>query len=132
MAIMIIEKFPKYADYLQSYNTVRPGMSILVLLVVIVFALAVFYHKKEYSNQEKTIAIYSLIYVGTSALGYGIPLFERIGYYFTPFVFLLFPMGKRVVKEFGVENLYVNGLNLCFFMFYVFTVINKEVYVTFV
>lgn len=132
LLVLIISKFPKYAEYLQVYQTVRPGMSIMLLMVVIIFSLAVLYHKSEYKTTEKTIAVYSLIYVGVTALGYGIPLFERMGYYFTPFVCLLFPLGKRIVKEFNLEYLYSNGVNLCFFLFYVLTVFDKEIYLTFV
>ncbi len=129
--MVVIDLFPKYAAYLQMGSMVKPGLVFFVWLIVALLSLGVLYHKTEYNTDEKSVAVYSLLYVASFILGISIPLFERFGYYFTPFVFLLIPMSSRMFKEIKLDGLYSLGVKCCFFLYYAVDVFAREPYLTY-
>ncbi len=132
LILAVVEFFPKYSEYILNQQIAKPGFVSIVWLIVAFLALAVIYHKTEFDREDKTIAIFCLLYVATSILGIKVVRFDRFGYYFMPFTFILLPKCVRLLKGMKIEWLYGFGVKISFLLYYAVDVFSREPYATFV
>lgn len=85
------EYLPQYESYLDNEKELHGGGFITVLWAVeLFFSIYVYYFSSNATRIYRISAIATMIYVGTSILGYSFNYAERMGYVCLPFVMLIF------------------------------------------
>lgn len=85
------EYLPQYESYLDNEKELHGGGFITVLWAIeLFFSIYVYYFSSNATWIHRISAIATMIYVGTSILGYSFNYAERMGYVCLPFVMLIF------------------------------------------
>lgn len=87
----INEYIPQYESYLDNERELHGGGLITILWAIeLLFSIYVYYFSSNATKIYKIAAIGTMIYIGTTILGFSFNYAERIGYVFLPFVLLVF------------------------------------------
>ncbi len=116
---------PRYADYLKYIGQGQDaGFVIILWMIIAAFSLYVLFDKKKFyeiggfTAVQRVCALYSLAYFILCALSTSVRYMDRVGYFFVPFVPVLFEtVGKSITKH-RIKEIYFFGLNICFVIYF--------------
>lgn len=101
--------YVKYAN--NSFNKyLEANFSKIVWLIIAIFSFYILIRKKHFSSFDIFAAICCIIYVLTNLLGSKINYFERMGFYFLPFVAVLYPIIGNSIRSKSIKIVYYSGL----------------------
>ena len=105
--------FPQYSHItVNDKQYMDVGLSAIVWIIVFVASIMILKKSKKYQLKESIFAVCAVFYPLFSCLGLAVNYFERLGFYFIPFVpVVLDSFGK---KEF-TRNLIIYRVIVCMF-----------------
>lgn len=110
---------PYYFNYYNNYKGTQSASGVWIIWIIIIgIALACLYGKNSKYNDFKPICIFSLAYVICNIVGLYFNYFERLGWYFMPFIPVLFmEYGDKILAS-RYRLLYFTGVTVCFAAYY--------------
>lgn len=110
--------FPEYANYYSNYKGNQTASGVwLIWIIIFVIGVYSLYSKKVKDNNYKIVCIFSMVYVVCNIVGLYFNYFERVGWYFMPFIPVMFYyFGKYLTNK--MQLLYYIGLVSCFNIYY--------------
>ena len=106
--------FPRYSHITANDNQyMNAGFSAIVWIIVFVISIMILKKNKKYQLKESIFAVCAIFYPLFSCLGLAVNYFERLGFYFIPFVpVVLDSFGK---KEFTSNRILYRAVVCLFF-----------------
>ena len=115
---------PQYSHITSNTNQyMNIGLSSIVWIIVGVFSLFILKKSKLYNEKERIYAACALFYPFFSCLGLVVNSFERLGFYFMPFVpFVVDLFGKKVFRNNRIMFRII--VSTCYLVWFLFASIN--------
>ena len=108
--------FPKYSNYYANNRTVLTvGLVRVIWAIIAAFSIYLIYRRK---GEKQIIAIFSLIFVICNLIGTSFNYFDRLGYFFCPFVIVLFDLIAQEIQMKVLRILYCIGVCTCFSIYF--------------
>ena len=118
LLIFLASVLPQYSHITDNNNQyMSVGLSAIVWIIVAAISLLILKKYEKYQMKEKIYAVCALFYPFFSSLGLAVNSFERLGFYFIPFISMVFDcFGK---KEFASNRIiYRVIVCLCFLVWF--------------
>lgn len=120
--IEISEKlFPHYANYYNNHKALNQAKGVWIIWIIIIsISIYSIYISKAKDRETNTFAAFSLIYVICNIVGLYFNYFQRLGWYFGPFIPLLFDKFAYTFKSDGLLcKFYYIGVISAFSAYYI-------------
>lgn len=116
--------FPQYSHITSNDNKyMKLGLSVIVWILVLAISMMILKRKRKYQLKERLFAVCAMLYPLLSSLGLVVNFFERLGFYFIPFVPVVIDcFGK---KEF-VSSRIIYRVLVCLFFIAWFVIASKS------
>lgn len=118
------QNFAEYHNYYGNHKTIQTAAGIWAIwIIIIVLSVITILRKEEKTkpnNDERVIAIFSLLYIIPNIIGLYFNAFQRLGLFFLPFVILLFINFENVLKE-SYRRKYRYSVMICFLAYFILT-----------
>lgn len=131
IGILILQSmFYIVADYLSSLNYYsiylsgksevyqEANLSRIVWVIIAIHAMVVIVFKNNFNNSANAIAIYCLIYVFINFFAEQVSYLERMGYYFYPFVCLIYPIVGLKIRNRNYRKFYFFCIVACYIIWF--------------
>lgn len=108
-----------YGNYFSNTREIQEANMIKILWGIEGFmALYVIFLNKKFNSEDQFVAIMSLINVVSNVISLNFNYFERVGFYFYPFLILLFGILGNSIKDRFLNGIYYISINICFLLFF--------------
>lgn len=124
LIVLASKILPQYHNYYSNQKGIPQTASGVWIIWIIMFIIAVYsiYSDKIKSQDYKVVCIFSMAYVVCNIVGLYFNYFERIGWYFLPFVVIMFcDFGtyiEKIVSIHTIKKIYYVGLTISFTLYY--------------
>ena len=129
---ILFEYLPFYKGYFLNQSNLITAYGIWLLWSVIVIISLITIYSNIFNKEEGNYAIFSIIYVVCEIIGTKFNYFDRLGWYFIPFIIILLVVfGNKFSNK--LKYIYYTGISLMFSVFYIYSIIQNKtlVYSTF-
>lgn len=112
------EEFEKYNNYYDNEKQKQIANNVVYLWLLEALLSLWILLKKKFTREQKIVAVLGLIYVCCNVLGTEFNYFERLGICFMPFVWCVFDIFGRSIKNRTLQWAYCFLAELCFLIYF--------------
>lgn len=110
-----------FGDYLSNDREIQTAGLIRILWIIVCF-MAIYElisDRTENRQKNKIAAIFSMFWVAANVIGLGFNYFQRVGWYFEPFVIILFDNVLTLINKYKtLKTIYYLGSVLCLIAYF--------------
>ena len=116
----IMKYSPIYNNYFNNTrDTLTAGFVKILWGIIVLLSVLILLKTDKTTAILRTYAIFSLFYVAANIIGMQFNYFERLGWFFLPFVVLAFDGFGSLIKNTILKNVYYIGSLLCFTAYFI-------------
>ena len=128
---LVARIFPVYYNYFANEKgTQSAGLVWAIWLIVSIMAIYIIYnHNRQHTATEHSIiAFFSIAWCVFNVIGLHFNYFERLGYYFMPFVVILFSQFEKTLNPELLKPIYKTGVCVAFLIYFLLSTWGSEQY----
>lgn len=127
---LIARIFPVYYNYFANEKgNQSAGLVWAIWLITTALALYVIYSRQSTTSENSMIAIFSLVWVMCNVIGLHFNYFERLGYYFMPFVVIFYSQFERYLSRELLRPIYKIGVCMAFLAYFLLSMCGSQQYI---
>lgn len=109
-----------YSGYLSGKSEIyqEANFARVVWVIIAIHAMIVIIYKKNFNNSANAIAIYCLIYLFINFFAEQVSYLERMGFYFYPFVCLIYPIVGLKIRNRNYRTFYFFCIVACYIIWF--------------
>lgn len=128
---VVADNFDKYHTYYDNTrdHKVVMGSSLYSYILFLIISIFAFYFSTKKESEIKIWSLLSMTYIGLVFIGMSFNYVERIGSYFTPFLFFVFEfIGSYILthKKQRLSKIYEVGVYACFIIFFFLSSLTEQ------